>query len=326
MEFMPNFQLHRPSNVDDAVELGATKNAARYVAGGTDMLVNVRRGIEQPENLIELTNVAELKQIAQDDDGVHIGAAVTLKEIAENDYIRANYQAVAEAAAAVAGPTHQAYGTLGGNLCLDTRCLYYNQSEWWRQANAYCLKERGEICHVAPGGKRCFAAFSGDVAPSLLVYRAEVDIAGPQGNRRVALSDLYRNDGLDHLTLEPGEIVTNVHLPKSLAGCPSRYEKARVRGSIDFPLAGAAVRLQTDDSGKIEDIAIALTGVNPIPLIVTGSDQLIGVKPGEDDLDKLRDNVRKQAKPMTTTTVAPWYRRRVVGALARRLTAELCAS
>tara|TARA_B100000315_G_scaffold210618_1_gene206996 strand:- start:446 stop:1420 length:975 start_codon:yes stop_codon:yes gene_type:complete len=322
MEYMPNFQLHRPESAAEAVKLHSENTAALYVAGGTDMIVNVRRGIEQPENLIDLSAVTELKAITEDKEGLHIGAGVTLKEVSGNEHIVSNYQAVAEAAAAVAGITHQQYGTLGGNLCLDTRCLFYNQSEWWRQSNDYCLKARGETCHVASGGKRCFAAFSGDVAPSLLVYQAEVDLVGPEGTRRIPLAEMYQNDGLDHLTLKPGELLTVIHLPKALAGCPSRYEKARIRGSIDYPLAGAAVRLEMAD-GNVKDLAIALTGVNPYPQIVKGTDDYAGDALDEESLDKLRDNVRKQAKPMKTTTVAPWYRRRVIGALARRLTAEL---
>ncbi len=322
MEFMPDFRLHRPDTIEDAVKLRAEEPDALFVAGGTDMIVNVRRGIEQPKHLIDITAIKELKSILQDGDGLHIGAGVSLKELQSNEDVLRDYPAVADAARAVAGPTHQEYGTVGGNLCLDTRCLFYNQSEWWRQSNDYCLKERGDICHVAPGGKRCFAAFSGDVAPSMLVYGAEIDVAGPNGRRRMPLTDLYRNDGMAHLTLEAGDMLTAVHLPKALAGSPSRYEKARVRGSIDFPLAGAAVRLEMDGE-TVKDFVIALTAVNPYPHIVKGTDTYVGKELTDEALDEIRELVRKQAKPMRTTTVAPWYRRRVVGALARRLTAEL---
>ncbi len=322
MEYMPDFKLHRPDTIEDAVKLRAEEPDALFVAGGTDMIVNVRRGIEQPKHLIDITAIEELKSILPDGDGLHIGAGVSLKELQSNKDVLRDYPAVAEAARAVAGPTHQEYGTVGGNLCLDTRCLFYNQSEWWRQSNDYCLKERGDTCHVAPGGKRCFAAFSGDVAPSMLVYGAEIDVVGPNGRRRMPLTDLYRNDGMAHLTLEAGDMLTAVHLPKALAGSPSRYEKARVRGSIDFPLAGAAVRLEMD--GKtVKDFVVALTAVNPYPQIVKGTDTYVGRELTEAALDEIRELVRKQAKPMRTTTVAPWYRRRVVGALARRLTEEL---
>ena len=322
MEYMPNFTLHRPTAIEDAIRLRAETANARFFAGGTDMLVNVRRGIEQPDALIDLSAIEELKSITEDSDGLHIGAGVTLDKVANDPRVLKDFAAVAQGAAAVAGPTHQKYGTIGGNLCLDTRCLFYNQSEWWRKSNDYCLKERGSVCHVAPGGKRCFAAFSGDLAPAALVFDAEVDLVGPKGRRRVPLAALYRNDGMDHLALEPGELLVMVHLPKAQAGVPSAYEKARIRASIDFPLAGAAVWLKQKD-GKIEKLRIALTAVNPYPHRVTGLEKYAGTVLDDGLLDEIRELVRKQARPMRTTTVKPWYRRRVVGALARRMTARL---
>ncbi|MEE8333244.1 MAG: 4-hydroxybenzoyl-CoA reductase subunit beta [Alphaproteobacteria bacterium] len=322
MEYMPEFDLHRPTGVDEAVKLSTSTEAARYLAGGTDMIVNVRRGIEQPKALIDLSEIDELKTIRDEGAALVIGAGVTLDAIAGDARIAKDFRAVAEAAAAVAGPTHQKYGTLGGNLCLDTRCLFYNQSEWWRKSNDYCLKERGSICHVAPGGKRCFAAFSGDVAPSMLVHRAEAEIVGPGGRRRIPLADMYRNDGMDHLALEAGELLVAVHLPKSEAGVKSTYEKARVRGSIDFPLAGAAVWLKAAD-GKIEELRIALTAVNPYPHNVTGLDAFAGRALDDAALEEIRDLVQRQARPMSTTTVKPWYRSRFIGAIAKRLVAKL---
>jgi len=322
MEYMPDFTLHRPTAVEDAVRLRAETEGALFVAGGTDMIVNVRRGIERPDALIDLSAIAELQSVTEDADGLHIGAGVTLDTIARDKRVREDFTAVADAAAAVAGPTHQKYGTVGGNLCLDTRCLFYNQSEWWRKSNDYCLKERGSVCHVAPGGKRCFAAFSGDLAPAALMFDAEIDLVGTKDRRRVALAELYRNDGMKHLALEPGELLTVLHLPRSPSGARSAYEKARIRGSIDFPLAGAAVWLR-QQGGRIEELRIALTAVNPYPQRVTGLEKFSGKPLDDAALDEIRELVRTQAKPMRTTTVKPWYRRRVIGALARRMTARL---
>ncbi len=322
MEYMPNFKLYRPDIIADAVKIRSEQPEALYLAGGTDLMVNVRRGIEQPKHIIDLTAITELQAIGEDDEGLHIGSGVHVMDIAENDKIKSDYPAIAEAADAVAGPTHRQYATIGGNLCLDTRCLFYNQSEWWRQSNDYCLKERGDTCHVASGGQKCFAAFSGDVAPAMLVYEAEVDLVGPEGSRRVPLVEIYENDGMAHLNLQPGELLTVIHLPKPLAGSPSRYEKARIRGSIDFPLAGVAVRLSTDGS-SVKELAIALTGVGSSPQVIKKTEEFVGQALDEDVLETVKETVRKQAKPMKTTTVAPWYRRRVVSALAKRLTAEL---
>lgn len=324
MEHMPNFALHRPKAVEEAVKLRTATPGALYVAGGTDMIVNVRRGIEQPAALIDLGAVEAMKAIRDEADALVIGAGVTLDALARHAMIRKDWTAIAEAAAAVAGPTHQKYATVGGNLCLDTRCLFYNQSEWWRKSNAYCLKERGDTCHVAPGGKRCFAAFSGDVAPAMLVFGAEAELVGPEGARRIPLSDLYRDDGMKHLALKPAELLVAVRLPKALAGAASAYEKARIRGSIDFPLAGVAVRLK-QTAGKVDDLRIALTGVNPYPHVVTGLDAYNGKALDDAALDAIRETVRTQARPMKTTHVKPWYRRRVIGALARRIVARLAA-
>ncbi len=322
MELMPDFDLHRPTAIEEAVKLHNETEGALFVAGGTDMIVNVRRGIEQPAALIDISAISELQEIVEDDDGLHIGAAVTLETVSQDARVQKDFTAVAEAAAAVAGPTHQSYGTVGGNLCLDTRCLFYNQSEWWRKSNDYCLKKNGTVCHVAPGGKRCFAAFSGDVAPAALVHNAEIELVGPNGRRRIPLTDLYRNDGMDHLAIEQGEFLTVLHLPESQAGIPSTYEKARVRGSIDFPLAGAAVWVK-HSSGTIEELRIALTAVNPYPHLIKGLEKFSGTELDDVALDEIAEMVQSQAKPMRTTTVKPWYRRRVVGAIARRLTTQM---
>ncbi len=322
MENMPEFTLHRPDTAAEAVKLKASDSTSRYLAGGTDMIVNVRRGIETPETMIDLTAIADIAAIAKDGDGLRIGAGVKLADLAVDETIIREYPAVAQAAASVAGPTHRTYGTIGGNLCLDTRCLFYNQSQWWRESNNFCLKHKGDVCHVAPGGKRCFAAFSGDVAPAMMVYEAKIDLEGPNGSRTIPLADLYRDDGMDHLTLEQDELLVSLRLPKAGPGAVSAYEKSRVRGSIDFPLAGCAVRL-TEDDGKIADLRIALTAVNPCPQMVNGLADFIGKALDDDALDAISELVRKQAKPMRTTTVRPWYRRRVVGALARKLTVRL---
>ena len=165
--------------------------------------------------------------------------------------------------------------TLGGNLCLDTRCVFYNQSEWWRRANDYCLKHGGDVCHVAPQGKHCHAAFSGDLAPVLLVLDATVEIVGPAGARGLPLAKLYLDDGARHLSLEPGEIVTAVRIPAQLASVRTGYRKARARGAIDFPLAGVAAQVAMNH-GRLGALRVALTGTNARPFLLDGTDALIG--------------------------------------------------
>ncbi len=319
MEHLPDLLVHRPATAAEAVALRREHPGARYLAGGTDMVVNIRRGIERPERLIDLSDVAEAQGIRKTGTGVRVGAGVTLKDLAGDRDVRAACAAVAEAAESVAGPTHRSYGTVGGNLCLDTRCLYYNQSEWWRESNDFCLKLRGGVCHVAPGGAFCFAAFSGDLAPALMVHGAEAELLGPAGRRRLPLDRLYRDDGMDHLALEAGELLVAVHLPRPDGAGRSGYAKSRVRGAIDFPLAGAAVRLDLDSSGAARTLAVALTAVAPRPFLVGDAAKLTGRPVDEAWLGALRDLVRARASPMGTTTTSPWYRRRAAGALAARV-------
>lgn len=315
--------LLRPSSVDEAIAALLAHPGGRLLGGGTDLLVNMRRGVTQPETLIDTTGIAEIKQLVADGSGLTIGAGVTLASLAADGRVAARYPALSEAARAVAGPGHRKLGTVGGNLCLDTRCIYYNQSEWWRRANSYCLKNRGEICHVAPKGNRCHAAFSGDLAPALLVLGAEVEIAGPAGRRRIALCELYVEDGRAHLALRPGEVVVAVRLPPDPLA--SRYVKVRQRGAIDYPLAGVAVAL-TRSGSKVGQLRIALTGTNSRPFLLAET-AAFTQRPLDDamlrEIDRL---VQKQVQPMRTTLMPANYRRVVAAALASRVTAELFAS
>ncbi|MBC8268724.1 MAG: 4-hydroxybenzoyl-CoA reductase subunit beta [Rhodospirillaceae bacterium] len=322
MEFMPDFNVLHPATIDEAVNLFGQNPDARYVAGGTDLVVNIRRGIEAPQTLIDLSRVTDIKQIEDDGaGGTVIGAGVTLSTLIDHQGLTENYGAVAQAAATVAAATHRHVATLGGNLCLDTRCVFYNQSEWWRSANDYCLKSRGDVCHVAPSGDHCFAAFSGDLAPALLVFDAEVTINGPEGSRTVPLNDIYADDGAAHLLLEKGEILTTIHLPAA-KGVRSGYDKVRVRDSLDFPLAGVAIAMKIGAQG-IDRIKVALTGLNSRPLVLAGTDALTGQNVDEKALDTLSDLLPKQIQPMTSTMTPPGYRRKVATNLIRKVALSL---
>jgi 4-hydroxybenzoyl-CoA reductase subunit beta len=314
------FRLAQPATVKEAIAARLGHPGSRFVAGGTDLLVNVRHGISSPNLLIDLSGIHELTEIETNGHEVTIGAGVTIAELARNTVIATQYRALAQAAAAIAGPGHRVLATVGGNLCLDTRCIYYNQSEWWRNANNYCLKHRGDICHVAPQGQRCHAAYTGDLAPALLVFGAKVDIAGAQGHRRISLSDLYVEDGRAHLALAEGELIVAVHLP--LDPPPSAYEKVRVRGAIDYPLAGVAVAL-AGSGANISSLRIALTGTNSRPFLLSGTQSFAGRSVDETLLQEIDRLVQKQVQPMRTTIASANYRRVAAAALARRLTARL---
>ncbi|HXZ22208.1 MAG TPA: 4-hydroxybenzoyl-CoA reductase subunit beta [Pseudolabrys sp.] len=320
---LTEFSFVQPRTVKEAIAARLNHTGARFIAGGTDLLVNMRRGITSPARLVDLSGIDEIAEIETREDGITIGAGVTIATLARHPAIATQFPAIAQAAEAIAGPGHRAMGTVGGNLCLDTRCIYYNQSEWWRHANAYCLKNRGDTCHVAPQGQRCYAAFSGDLAPALLVFSAEVDIAGARGTRRIPLSELYIEDGKAHLALADSELLVAVHLPSS--PIRSAYAKIRARGAIDFPLAGVAVALAA--SGRIvRSLRVGLTGTNSRPFLLAGTDAFTGRSVDEKLLQEIDRLVQKQVQPMRTTLASANYRRITAAALARRLVESLCAT
>jgi len=335
MDALSEFELLRPQSVEETLKARAAHPHARLLGGGTDLMVNVRRGIVAPPVLIDMTGVAELRAIKADARALEIGAAVTLTELAAHPAVVEHYPVVAQAAHAIAGPTHRNMGTVGGNLCLDTRCIYYNQSEWWRAANAHCLKTTGTMCHVAPKSRGvCFATFSGDLAPALLVLGAEVDLASPSGRRTIPLASLYigyarqdepvsetRGDGKTFLSLREGELVTAVRANKT-PGLRSAYDKIRIRRSIEYPVCGLAVALARDGD-TLAELRVAVTGTNPRPVLLEGTDKLCGGALDERVLKGLDDLVRDQIMSMKTTFTPGHYRRRMAGVLARRLAQRL---
>lgn len=315
-------RLISPADVASAVAAFDAESGSRYLGGGTDLLVNLRRGIGEASLLVDLSGIAELEWLDCTAGGARIGAGVTLARIAADPGLRARYPALGEAAAAVAGPAHRQVATVAGNLCLDTRCIYYNQSAWWRAANNYCLKYRGDVCHVAPQGQHCHAAFCGDLAPALLVLGASIEVAGRGGRRRMPLAELYRDDGRAHLALAAGELLVAVELPADPP--PSAYVKLRVRAAVDFPLAGVAMALRVRE-GRLEALRVALTGTNSRPILLDGTDPLLGKPLDAEALRSLERLVQKQVQPMRTALVQSNYRRVAAAALARRLALRLAA-
>lgn len=335
MDALPDFQIFQPATLDEALAARAQHPDSRPLGGGTDLVVNIRRGIVAPAVLIDMNRVRELHVIKADAKTLELGASVTLSELAEHPDVLKHYPMMAEAASHIAGPTHRNMGTVGGNICLDTRCIYYNQSEWWRTANNHCLKTTGTMCHVAPKSRGvCFATYSGDLAPALLTLNAEVDIAGPGGKRTIPLEQLYigfarqdvpvtetQGDGKYYLSLRPGEIVTAVRA-KNTPNLRTAYDKIRIRRSIEYPVAGVAVALKREGD-KLTDLRIGFTGTNPRPVLLAGTAELCGGGVDERVVKGLDALVRDQIMPMKTTFTPGHYRRRVAGVLARRLLTRL---
>jgi 4-hydroxybenzoyl-CoA reductase subunit beta len=337
MDALPDFALVRATTLADVVKARAEHPDSRLLGGGTDLVVNIRRGIVAPPVLIDVNQVTELRAIKADAQVIEIGASVTLAELAAHPAVIARYPVVAQAAACIAGPTHRNMGTVGGNLCLDTRCLFYNQSEWWRAANHHCLKTTGDICHVAPKSRGvCFATYSGDLAPALLTLGAEVDVVGPAGKRTLPLEQLYigfsrqdqpitesLGDGKYYLALRPGEFVTTVRA-RNTPGLRSAYDKIRIRRSIEYPVTGVAVALRRDGDA-LADLRVAFTGTNPRPVLLAGTAELSGGALDARVFDGLDALVRDQIMSMKTTFTPGHYRRRVAGVLAKRLVERLFA-
>jgi len=268
---LPKFTWHRPASAAEAVRRVADLGPdARYVAGGTDLYPNMKRRVQRPSHVVSLGACADLRGTRGDPaTGVTVGAMTTLTEIERAPVLRAHYAAFAHAAEVVSTPLLRNMGTIGGNLLLDTRCNYYDQSHEWREAISFCMKCDGSVCWVAPSSPRCWAVQSSDTAPLLGAIGAEVTLLGPDGERRIPVRDLYRDDGIEYTTRAPGELLTQVHLPAA-SGWRASYRKLRRRGSFDFPVLGVGACLWFDGDTVVDaDVRIGGAGSFPIPATAT---------------------------------------------------------
>lgn len=318
-------RVMRPQAVDEAVRMLVDYGAeAMAIAGGTDVVPNLQMRLFAPRVLVDLKPLRMLSGVEfSERDGLRIGALTTLAQLLAAPVVREKFPVLAKAVETIAGPLQRNMGTIGGNLCLETRCRWYNQSHLWRTALGGCLKKDGEICHVAPGGKFCWAAWSGDSAPALLTLDADIEITGASGARRMPLREFYTNDGMDRIALRQGEILTSIRVPADMAGRRGVYRKLRVRDSIDYPLAGVAVALDVDKGGICREARIALTAVNPAPLLVKqASEWLVGQRMSEELIERVAHAAIQTGKPLTTSASTPVYRREMVKLFTRRALEE----
>lgn len=317
---LPSFKFLRPRTLRQAVDyLARHGDQLMVLAGGTDLLPSMKQKLFTPAYVMDIRGIEEIHGIhVRPGAGVEIGALTPLSAIEDSEFIRRNYRVLHEAAMTVASPILRNMGTLGGNICLDTRCVWYNQSLQWRRSCGFCIKKDGDLCHVAPGGKFCWAAFSGDTPPALLCLGAQLEIVGPAGLRRVALQDFYTKVGDARMKLERNEMLTRVFLPEESSGWKGSYMKLRIRGSIDYPLAGVAVALKKN-GGPVEAARVAVTAVNPAPLLVAGAENaLVGKQIDEHVAAVVGELAAKMAKPLTTSALTPEYRREIVKVYAKR--------
>jgi 4-hydroxybenzoyl-CoA reductase subunit beta len=324
---LPPFRYHRPDRIDDAVELLAEHGpAALPIAGGTDLIPNMKHRLFEPAHLVALKGIAEMKGISRRDGHLVIGAAETLAAVAVHPDVRSLFPALAEAAGHVAGPQLRAMGTLGGNLCLDTRCTYYNQTRFWREALGFCLKKDGDVCHVTKVGKKCVAAHSADTPPVLMALEAIVDLHGPAGLRSVPVRDFFVADGIWNSRRRAGEIVVRIRLPLPEPGLRTGYAKLRQRKSIDFPLLTVGVAAYVEPDERVRSIRGVVTGLGARPRELTGWDELaVGRALDDGVVDALAERAHQQCHPLENVIVDVDWRDAMVPVYVRRALRQLRA-
>ena len=325
---LPPFLYHRPGTVGEATELmGEHAGDAMYVAGGTDLIPNMKHRLFEPAHLIALKGVEELRGIREEDGYLRLGAAETLTHVSVHPGVRSLFPALAEAASHVAGPQLRNMGTIGGNLCLDTRCTYYNQTAFWRDALGYCLKKDGTVCHVTKVGKKCVAAHSADTPPVLMTLDATATLVGPEGRRELPVRDFFTTDGIYNSRRSPEEIVTEIRIPLGSAERKQGYTKLRQRKSIDFPLLTVAVAADVEGDGRVRSIVGVVTALGARPRVLSGWDDLaVGRALDGDILDALAERAHQQCHPLENLVGDAEWRRAMVPVYVRRALEKLSAA
>jgi len=337
----PKFRYHAAKSVKDAVAALADGGpGAMLLAGGTDLVPNMKRRQQVPELVIGIRGIGKLRRIANG-EGLTLGACATLTEVAEHKTVRKGYAALAKAAGVVATPHLRNMGTLGGNLCLDTRCNYYNQNHEWRQAIGFCMKapkstgghacaspDGTSICWVATSSPRCWAVSSTDTAPALIALGAEVTLVSADGERRIPLEQLYANDGMAYLTKRRDEMLTHVHLgagsgERDHSRLRSTYWKLRRRGSFDFPVLGVAAAIRFGAGDVVESARIVLGAVASYPVLLEESALLVGRPLTDEVIREVAEGATKHARPMDNTDFDLAWRKKVVKSYVRGVLEEL---
>jgi 4-hydroxybenzoyl-CoA reductase subunit beta len=314
---LPAFRFHQPSTLEDALaRLGDSGPSVRVDAGGTDLWPNMKRRHQSAASVVSLMKIDELRGISTAENGgegptLSIGATTLLDDVARSGEVRERFPALARAVASISSPPLRNMATLGGNLCLDTRCTYYNQTEEWRRSIDYCLKEKGTVCWVAPGSSTCWAHSASDSAPMLQALEASVILRSSEQERKIAVGDLFANDGIQYLSIQPGEVLTGVQLPASSSNerCATAFWKLRRRGSIDFAVLSAAVALWLGADGTIRKARVVLGAVASRPLPVPAAEEiLVGQPPDPDVLRAAARAARRAATPMDNTDFKTQWR------------------
>lgn len=320
---LPAFKLHRPRTIEEAAALiHQLGGQARLVAGGTDIVPNMKHGLVDASALVSLQRVEALQGVREEDGKLFIGAMTSLDRIANDARVLQVAPALAEAAAGVGGPHHRRMGTLGGNLCLDTRCRYYNQTHFWRSALGFCLKKDGTVCHVVAGGQKCVAAASNDTAPALIALEASIALESVRGRREIDAKSFYTADGISNTVREADEIVAGVTLPVR-AGRQSAFDKLRRRNAIDFPLLSVAARVDVD-GGKVAAVDVVVSALAARPRRLGAAQKLApGASPSLDLVRQLSAASKKECRPLDNVEGDPEWRHEMVPIVVERLLSRL---
>ncbi len=300
------FEYKKPSTVGEAVQLyNEFRGKAVYLSGGTDLVPRIKLGLEKPGLVIDLKGIKLLTQIQEEGDFIKIGSLVRLFDLKQNEIVKNLFPALLASLDATSCETLQMTGTIGGNILQDCRCIFYNQSEFWRRSKGFCLKMGGEKCNAVPGAKTCFANYCSDNATSLCTLKAEVELVGPDRSRRINLQDIYTNKSDKPFSIEPGEILTSVFIPKEKTS--GGYEKLRVRCAIDYPLLGVAFS-SVNGVGRL-----ALGAVGAMPYVLELQ------QPFADTVTDAVDAILNKISPVNNTVLERDYRKRMIPILAKRL-------
>jgi 4-hydroxybenzoyl-CoA reductase subunit beta len=323
-----SYEYHRPNGLGEALELlGRHAGDVMAIAGGTDLVPNMKHKLFTPGHLVALKGIGEMYGIEARDGELVIGAAESLTAVASDSLVVKHLPALAGAAGAIAHPMIRNQGTIGGNICLDTRCTYYNQTYFWRKALGFCLKKDGDICHVVKGGTKCVAAHSADTPPILMALGAEIDIASADGERRLPLADFFTADGIWNKKLGPEELLVRVRVPIPASGTRMSYQKLRERKAVDFPLLGIALAVGLDADDIVESISLVVAALGARPRVIGGLDKLAsGKKLTTDAIEEIAQQAYRQCNPLDNLIVETEWRRAMVPVYVRRAFTEILPS
>jgi len=332
---LPNFELHLPETIEGVTALLKQHGPENcdILAGGSDLLCNYKQWLNTKPHVIGLKHVAALRTI----EPGRIGAGVKLRELVESEVVSNTWPVIGEVARKIASVLIQEQATLGGNLLLDTRCHFFNQSYFWRRSLGYCLKAEGDLCHVIPKIKRdgvlvdnrfeCVATNSSDMLPVIIALGGELELAGVNGHRLVKAGEFFRHDGIARFHKDPGELLVAVRLPAASKGVRAGYKKLRPREAWDFPVLGVAAALRTGRGGVVESLTLCVNAVDTHPIRFDDeAAKYVGKTLGEREIAAIAEHVQKTVQPKLNVPMEPGYRKKMAGVFTKRLLTELAAN